>query len=138
MSNFTCQHCGTDIIDSPGGPYITECEHYPIEKVNSEMPEIAFGCMHGRPPGRACPHCMGINGEMLPVKTMAMCMDEVADERYKALHALDIGEWANEDSECHNDTISDSGIDITWACIHSLCGDEFWTFVSEILKRKKQ
>jgi len=30
MSNFSCEHCGTSICDSPSG-YITGCEHYPIE-----------------------------------------------------------------------------------------------------------
>lgn len=30
MSNFTCEHCNTDIYDSPSG-YTTSCEHYPIE-----------------------------------------------------------------------------------------------------------
>ena len=27
MSNFLCEHCGTEIIDSEQG-YITGCEHY--------------------------------------------------------------------------------------------------------------
>jgi len=31
MSSFTCEYCGTDIIDTDAG-YITGCEHYPIEK----------------------------------------------------------------------------------------------------------
>lgn len=30
MSNFTCEHCNTDLIDSPYG-YITGCEHYPAD-----------------------------------------------------------------------------------------------------------
>jgi len=29
MSNFTCEKCGVDILDSPRG-YITACEHYPL------------------------------------------------------------------------------------------------------------
>ena len=32
MSSFTCEHCGTDILDTPRG-YITECEHYPFEEL---------------------------------------------------------------------------------------------------------
>lgn len=28
MSNFKCEHCGTDCIDSPRG-YVIGCEHYP-------------------------------------------------------------------------------------------------------------
>lgn len=29
MSNFKCEHCGTDIYDSPSG-YVTGCDHYPL------------------------------------------------------------------------------------------------------------
>ena len=29
MSNFTCEHCGANICDSPHG-YVTGCEHYPM------------------------------------------------------------------------------------------------------------
>ena len=29
MSNFQCEKCGKNIIDSPTG-YITGCKHYPI------------------------------------------------------------------------------------------------------------
>lgn len=32
MSCFTCEYCGTSLIDAPGGGYINECEHYKIEK----------------------------------------------------------------------------------------------------------
>ena len=32
MSGFNCEHCNTPIIDSDHG-YITECEHYPLEKL---------------------------------------------------------------------------------------------------------
>ena len=31
MSNFTCEHCGANICDSPRG-YVTGCEHYPTEE----------------------------------------------------------------------------------------------------------
>ena len=31
MSNFLCEHCCKEIIDSPNG-YITECPHHPKEK----------------------------------------------------------------------------------------------------------
>ena len=37
MSNFTCPHCGKDIIDSPRG-YITGCEHYPIDHGPQKQP----------------------------------------------------------------------------------------------------
>ena len=37
MSNFTCEHCSTDIIDSPEG-FVTECEHYPKEPVRDAAP----------------------------------------------------------------------------------------------------
>lgn len=30
MSNFICDKCGAEIIDSPLG-YVTGCEHYPVE-----------------------------------------------------------------------------------------------------------
>lgn len=33
MSSFTCEHCGTPIIDTPDG-YITGCNHY--------APELAY------------------------------------------------------------------------------------------------
>jgi len=33
MSNFTCEICGTVILDGDDG-YVTECEHYPIEATN--------------------------------------------------------------------------------------------------------
>lgn len=29
MSNFTCEHCASPVLDSPKG-YVTGCEHYPI------------------------------------------------------------------------------------------------------------
>ena len=31
MSNFTCEKCNKDIIDSESG-YVTGCEHYPVEQ----------------------------------------------------------------------------------------------------------
>lgn len=39
ISNFNCQQCGKAIIDTPGGGYITECEHYPLKKrtIEEEM-----------------------------------------------------------------------------------------------------
>lgn len=36
MSNFTCEKCGTVLIDGPNG-YITGCEHYPIENEKSNL-----------------------------------------------------------------------------------------------------
>lgn len=30
MSNFICEYCGANIIDSDHG-YVTGCEHYPME-----------------------------------------------------------------------------------------------------------
>lgn len=33
MSSFHCPHCGTAILDSPRG-YVTECRHYPLEKID--------------------------------------------------------------------------------------------------------
>lgn len=36
MSNFKCEKCGTDIIDSPTG-YVTRCGHYPKERAAREM-----------------------------------------------------------------------------------------------------
>jgi len=32
MSNFTCEHCGANICDSPHG-YVTGCEHYPMAEI---------------------------------------------------------------------------------------------------------
>ena len=31
MSSFSCPHCKASLIDTPIG-YITECEHYPLDK----------------------------------------------------------------------------------------------------------
>jgi hypothetical protein len=30
MSNFTCEYCGTEIVEDFLGYYITGCPHYPI------------------------------------------------------------------------------------------------------------
>jgi len=35
MSNFICDQCGKYIYEGKGGHYITGCEHYPIEQMNS-------------------------------------------------------------------------------------------------------
>jgi len=35
MSSFTCEHCGTDILDTEKG-YITECEHYPFDTLKHQ------------------------------------------------------------------------------------------------------
>ncbi len=35
MSNFTCRHCGTTIIEDAAGYYITECEHFPRRLANT-------------------------------------------------------------------------------------------------------
>jgi hypothetical protein len=35
MSNFKCDKCGTDIIDSEKG-YITGCIHYPLKTIETE------------------------------------------------------------------------------------------------------
>jgi hypothetical protein len=32
-SSFYCEHCGTAILDTPGGGAITYCEHYPKETI---------------------------------------------------------------------------------------------------------
>jgi hypothetical protein len=32
VSSFVCEHCGVEAIDTPGGPYVTGCEHYPLER----------------------------------------------------------------------------------------------------------
>lgn len=34
MSNFTCGHCGTEIVEDDEGYYTTECEHYPRRLTN--------------------------------------------------------------------------------------------------------
>lgn len=39
MSNFNCPKCNTAIIDSAGGPYITGCEHYPMETTQNYAPK---------------------------------------------------------------------------------------------------
>lgn len=31
MSNFRCEVCNTDILEGPGGHYVTGCPHYPLE-----------------------------------------------------------------------------------------------------------
>ena len=36
MSSFFCPVCDKELIDTPGGPYITECEHYPLEANNAK------------------------------------------------------------------------------------------------------
>lgn len=30
MSNFICEHCGTECLDTQEG-YVTGCEHYPVD-----------------------------------------------------------------------------------------------------------
>jgi len=35
MSSFECEHCKAQILDTPHG-YITECEHYPMEKLKPQ------------------------------------------------------------------------------------------------------
>jgi len=32
MSHFLCEVCGKEILEGPGGHYITGCEHYPLEE----------------------------------------------------------------------------------------------------------
>lgn len=39
MSSYTCETCKTDILDTPRG-YITECEHHPKEKKNSNFSDF--------------------------------------------------------------------------------------------------
>ncbi len=34
MSSFYCGKCGKKILKGEGGEYITECKHYPKEKLN--------------------------------------------------------------------------------------------------------
>ncbi len=34
MSNFTCGHCGTEIVEDDAGYYTTKCEHYPRRLTN--------------------------------------------------------------------------------------------------------
>lgn len=54
MSNFKCEHCGENIIDSPRG-YITGCSHYPLSGPNKKKSawattyykELAKGYDHG-------------------------------------------------------------------------------------------
>lgn len=36
MSNFRCEICGKDILDTPAG-YITECEHYPLVRLSKDL-----------------------------------------------------------------------------------------------------
>lgn len=33
MSNFTCEVCGAPILEDATGHYISECPHYPMEKL---------------------------------------------------------------------------------------------------------
>lgn len=40
MSSFYCEHCGTAILDTPGGGAVTECEHYKIEKQSKKTDKI--------------------------------------------------------------------------------------------------
>lgn len=41
MSNFKCEQCGADCIDSPAG-YITGCKHYPVGKLNYEKKNMKY------------------------------------------------------------------------------------------------
>lgn len=36
MSSFKCEICHKDIIDTAKG-YVTECPHYPIEKIKNKL-----------------------------------------------------------------------------------------------------
>jgi len=40
MSSFICKKCGAEIIDSPNG-YLTECEHWPKERLRPLGPQCA-------------------------------------------------------------------------------------------------
>lgn len=42
MSNFICEKCGVEIIDSPNG-YMTGCEHYPIEQQTTPQDKQGVG-----------------------------------------------------------------------------------------------
>ena len=39
-SNFNCEKCGQALIDTPGGGYITECEHYPMKNKVNEIKQV--------------------------------------------------------------------------------------------------
>lgn len=38
MSNFYCKICNTSILENEQGNYVTYCEHYPLERLNSKSP----------------------------------------------------------------------------------------------------
>ena len=40
MSSFTCEICGTTILDMPYKGYITFCEHYPPVKPKEPSKEV--------------------------------------------------------------------------------------------------
>lgn len=43
MSNFICEECGTEILDSPIG-YTTGCEHHPLDHMlNYERQRMKAG-----------------------------------------------------------------------------------------------
>lgn len=45
MSSFHCEKCNKPILDTPGGGYKTECEHYPKNKPMQK--EIKKECKNG-------------------------------------------------------------------------------------------
>jgi hypothetical protein len=57
MSSFICDKCGTEIIDSPDG-YLTECEHWPKERLKPLGPQyttmIDLTEWHTRPKNPKC------------------------------------------------------------------------------------
>jgi hypothetical protein len=63
MSSFSCEQCGTDILENESGNYITECEHYPLIYKpidNSHPPEHCPGC-GARTGGGMCLICRDLN-----------------------------------------------------------------------------
>ena len=49
MSNFICEKCGKEIIDSPDG-YVTGCEHYPVSdlvRLENELNKATLKYVYG-------------------------------------------------------------------------------------------
>ena len=60
MSNFTCEHCGTPIIDSAQG-YATGCDHYPADFRLEHCPDCGKDIVADDDDACVCIQCGGRN-----------------------------------------------------------------------------
>ena len=69
MSDFTCEHCGANICDSPRG-YVTGCEHYLTEE----------GCVYNHIPVKPVRFVQVTYKNIGKMKPRQLPLDEVLPE----------------------------------------------------------